>query len=125
VLHRVRPLLRIGGPGNQFQVPDELPNRAAELVAEDEAGERAALSLPILRERFEANVLGEDDAAKLVGLLQQIAVIAFGPAILNGGQYVHAATPQLIRDRLRYVHVHVERHGQLEQTSSLQAQEER
>jgi hypothetical protein len=55
-------------------------------MAEDEAGKWATLPLPIFREGLETNVLGEDDAAKLLGMLQQFAVIAFSPAIFNGRQ---------------------------------------
>ena len=104
---------------------EELAADTAELMAKDETRERATLSLPILREGFEANVLREHDAAELAGMLQQFGVVAFGPAIFNGGQHIEATTSQLIRDRLRYMNVHVERHGQLEKPPSLQPDEER
>lgn len=47
-----------------------------------------------------------------------------GPAIFNGGQHIQDTTSQLIRDRLRYMNVHAERHGQLEKPPSLQPDEE-
>jgi hypothetical protein len=68
VLDSVRPLVGIGGSGDQLQILDELPDRAAKLMAEDKAGKRATLPLPILRESLETNVLGEDDAAELTGV---------------------------------------------------------
>ena len=125
VLDGVHPLLSIGRRGNQVQILDELANRAAELMAEHEPSERATLSLPIFRECLETNVLGEDDAPELVGVLQEILVSAFRPAIVNGRHHVYAATPKLIRDRLRHMHVHVERHRHLQHPFGFQAQEER
>jgi hypothetical protein len=68
VLDSVRPLVGIGTPCDQLQILDELPDRAAELMAEDKAGKRATLPLPILRERLETNVSGEDDASELTGV---------------------------------------------------------
>jgi hypothetical protein len=44
---------------------NELSDRAAELMAEDQAGERATLPLPLLRESLEPNVLSEDDATEV------------------------------------------------------------
>ena len=94
-------------------------------MAEHEPGEWSTLSLPVFRECLETNVLGEDDAPELVGVLQEILVSAFRPAIFNGGQHVYAATPKLIRDRLRHMHIHVERHRHLQHPPGSQAQEER
>jgi len=98
ILYGVHPLLEIGRPGDQFQILDELPDRAPELMTEEEAGERPPLPLPLFRERLEPNVLGENEATEFVGMLQQIRVVAFRPAIFDGGEHVDAAAPQLIRD---------------------------
>jgi len=68
-------------------------------------------ALVALGEGKEADVLGKDDPAELSRAVQHFFVGPSLAPVLNGRQHVHAPVPQLVRDRLRNVDVHVERDG--------------
>jgi hypothetical protein len=108
------PLGRLGRDGDQFQVVDELTDRARELVPEDNAGEREARTLPALGEGEEADVLRKQDAPELAGALEHLFVRPIAVAVVGRGQHVNAAAAQLLGDGFGdvYVHVQADRHSQ-------------
>lgn len=70
-LHNVHTFLLLRGRDNQFEIANVLADRAAELVAKEQAGKRSVLPLPRLRQNHEADILGDDHATELTGSLEQ------------------------------------------------------
>lgn len=123
--NRVAPVRYFGGFGDQFQVANVVPNRAAELMPKRQSCERFASLLPVFRQRFEADVLSEDETLQLVTACEEFVIFQLGRVVFVGGQNIDTAPPKLIRDRPRNMHVHVKRDGHLRQPFGDQSLQER
>src|SRR5207248_11189763 len=70
VLHAIHPFVRLRCFGDEFQVGHELPYRRGKLASERKACKLKAFPLPLLRERLEPDVLGEDQSPNLPCVLK-------------------------------------------------------
>ncbi len=106
--HDVLPFSRLGGGGYELEIQNVPPNRGANLVAKKQARERSPLTLPILGQRPEANILSESYPAKVPGSFQQFVVFFRIDAVFDGCEYIDAAAPKLLCDCQGNVDVHVQ-----------------
>ncbi len=80
-----------------------------ELMAEDEARESAACTLPIFGEGFEADVLCEKEATKEAGAGEEVGVCELCGSIFLRGDDIHPSGAELECDGGGDVNVEVER----------------
>ncbi len=107
-LDDIEPFGRLGCGGDELQILNELPNRSAKLVAEQQAGKLAAPALPLFGQCQEADVLCENQAAHRGRSLQQLVIGQAIRRVFDGSQHVDLAPAQLVGNRLRHVNVHVQ-----------------
>src|SRR6516162_8957079 len=91
VLNPVSHVLRLEDFGNQFQIPNGLPNRYAELVSVDDAGERRTCSRTPMRNHQQVLVLTEKHAAKPGCSVQKRVIVKQRRAILFSREHIDAA----------------------------------
>jgi hypothetical protein len=77
-------------------------------MPEQQSVEFLTFALPLLGQDPESNILGEQDPSEFCGTLEQLLIWQRGTLIFNRRQYVDTFPTQLIGDRLRNVHVHVQ-----------------
>src|SRR5262249_7377861 len=98
VLYDVDPFRGFGSLGDELQVLHVRTHRDAKLIAEQEARKRAALSLPVLGHRLEAEILREEQATEDATTLKQLVVEQLGSVIILRSQHIDAAQAQLVVD---------------------------
>lgn len=86
-----------------------LADGAVELVAKDESSEGAGDALPVFSERFETDVLREQQTPKRIRANKQVAVFEFRRAVLLRGQNIQAPASQFRGDGDRNMNVEVKR----------------
>ena len=109
MLYPPEPLCWVRGLGNEFKIADVLSDGTVQLMTEDQARKWASHTLPRFRERFETNVLGEEQTTERADAVKQIQVFEFSGVVFLGRQHIHAAGAELASDGCRYVNVEVER----------------
>lgn len=123
--NRIAPVRQYGSFRDQLEVANIVPNRAAELMTKQQTCEWFASLLPVFRQRLEADVLSKDETLQLVTAREEFAIFQLGRAVFMGGQNIDTASPKLIGDRPRNMHIHVKRDRHLRQPFGDQSLQER
>jgi hypothetical protein len=90
--HDVLPFIRLGRGGYELEIQNVPPNRGANLVAKKQARKRSPLTLPILGQRPEANILRVGPIPKF----EPFSIMSTEPpSELRGGRSIaaHHRTP--------------------------------
>ena len=111
--HGVLPFSRVGGEGYQLEIHDIPSNRGAHLVTKKQPRERSPLTLPILGQCLEANILSEHHPTQVPSSLQHFVIEFPVEAVFNGREHIDPAPSKLLRNRQRNMDVHIQSHSHL------------
>jgi hypothetical protein len=117
----VLPFLGFRRPRDEFEIPDIMSDRRAGLMAEEQSRERFSLSLPILGEGFESDVLREQDPTQVSRTEEKLFVNPLVVPVFGSRQDIDAAPAKLLGDRPRDVHVKVKRDGHSSRSHGLES----
>jgi len=92
---------------DNFQIAHAVANGHAKLVRVDHVAKRLPSPLPVRRFPKQVIVLRKEHPAKLRRAVQQFGISKLTGSVFVSRKHVHAAKPQTVRDRARYVVIHV------------------